>query len=94
MTYRQGNESLSKMRISVQNEHVVETESEILAKYEYKTTRVMFDETENAIKLQPIAQNVTFKTIKTLPKLGLMMVGWGGNNGNLPYTTVIHQHIH
>jgi myo-inositol-1-phosphate synthase len=69
---------------AIQSENVIEDENAILAKYDYKTTRVVFatgNESSSIIKLCPISQLVTFKTIKTLPKLGLMMVGWGGNNG-------------
>lgn len=32
--------------------------------------------------IEPKAINYTFKTDMKIPKLGLMLVGWGGNNGS------------
>jgi myo-inositol-1-phosphate synthase len=52
-----------------------------VAKYEYKTTRVI-KTGSNQLTVQPVTQIVHFKTEKTVPRTGLMMVGWGGNNGS------------
>lgn len=52
----------------------------ITAKYKYETTEV---ELENGSwKVKPKQVNYEFKTDKRVPKLGIMLVGWGGNNGS------------
>jgi myo-inositol-1-phosphate synthase len=32
--------------------------------------------------VEPLSQAYTFKTKRRVPKLGVMLVGWGGNNGS------------
>lgn len=36
----------------------------------------------NPLTVRPVSKQVTFKTLKKLPRLGVMLVGWGGNNGS------------
>ncbi len=51
----------------------------ITAKYKYETTDVEQD--GNTWKVKPKQVGYEFKTSKKVPKLGIMLVGWGGNNG-------------
>lgn len=70
-------------KLSISSQDVKETNNEITAKYEYRSTRVITASKSNPeLKLVPVTQKVTFKTSKDIPKLGLMLVGWGGNNGS------------
>lgn len=32
--------------------------------------------------MQPTATRFTFRTARQVPRLGVMLVGWGGNNGS------------
>lgn len=67
----------------VNSPDVIYTEDEIKAKYEYKTSKVIGN------IVTPINENYTFKTTRNVPKLGLMLVGWGGNNGSTVTAGVI-----
>ncbi|KAM3132666.1 hypothetical protein pb186bvf_015211 [Paramecium bursaria] len=51
----------------------------LLSNYEYKSTSV--HEQNGKYIATPTIQNYTFKTNTKIPKLGVMLVGWGGNNG-------------
>jgi myo-inositol-1-phosphate synthase len=59
------------------------TEEEIVADYHYQTTKV--EVSGDAPKVTPVSRKYTFKTERKVPKLGVMIVGLGGNNG----TTVV-----
>lgn len=49
------------------------------ADFSYTSSKV--EHTEQGITVTPVSEQYTFRTLKTLPKLGVMLVGWGGNNG-------------
>ena len=51
------------------------TETSIISDYVYETTSV-----EGNV-VRPVKMNMQFKTETVLPKLGVMLVGLGGNNG-------------
>lgn len=55
------------------------TDDSIIAEFHYETTQV--EKTDKGYKATPRAQDYTFKVDKKIPKMGLMMIGWGGNNG-------------
>jgi myo-inositol-1-phosphate synthase len=61
------------------------TEETIESKYEYKTTDMVHEVMKNG-KYEWVARpkSVTYQfvTKRKLPKLGVMLVGWGGNNGS------------
>jgi myo-inositol-1-phosphate synthase len=59
----------------VQSPDVVYTDSEINSSYSYQTTVV------EGNKVTPRTQTLHFKTERKVPKTGMMLVGWGGNNG-------------
>ncbi|KAI1773367.1 myo-inositol-1-phosphate synthase [Hypoxylon cercidicola] len=65
---------------AVSSPNVVYTDSEILSKYTYRTTSV----TQNGAGKYVATPKETvydFKVDRKVPKVGMMLVGWGGNNG-------------
>lgn len=48
--------------------------------FDYTTSQV--STTPNGTTVTPCHRKYTFRTEKTLPKVGVMLVGWGGNNGS------------
>jgi myo-inositol-1-phosphate synthase len=59
------------------------TNDHIVSDYTYKSTKTSFENGE--LVVEPVETNYTFKTERKVPKLGVMIVGLGGNNG----TTVV-----
>jgi len=57
------------------------TEEHILGNYTYNTlkTKVAND---GQVVVEPVQQNYQFRTARKVPKLGVMIVGLGGNNGS------------
>nr|XP_003706882.1 PREDICTED: inositol-3-phosphate synthase 1-B isoform X1 [Megachile rotundata]XP_012149183.1 PREDICTED: inositol-3-phosphate synthase 1-B isoform X1 [Megachile rotundata] len=68
------------LEIRVESPKVKYTEDYIEAQYEYQTTNVKEDD---GIKytVTPVTTNLLIRTQVRVPKLGVMLVGWGGNNG-------------
>lgn len=69
------------MKVKVQSPNVQYSNDHILSTYEYQTTKVTQDSSE-CFLVTPNATQYQFKTNTNLPKFGLMLVGWGGNNGS------------
>lgn len=67
----------------VQSPNVIYSENDIISKYCYQTTTV----TQNAVKI--VNENITFKTDCEVGKIGVMLVGWGGNNGSTVTAAII-----
>jgi myo-inositol-1-phosphate synthase len=66
-------------KFEVLSDKVKYTAEHILAEYEYQTTSV---EAEGGkIKVTPKTDAFEFQTDRRVPKLGIMLVGLGGNNG-------------
>ncbi|KAF5960540.1 hypothetical protein HYC85_001749 [Camellia sinensis] len=68
----------------VESPNVKYTESEIHSVYNYETTELVH-ENKNGIyqwTVKPKSVKYEFKTDTHVPKLGVMLVGWGGNNGS------------
>lgn len=59
----------------------------LLAAYDYETTRVERD--GGVLKVSPVTQTLTFKTDCKVPRVGCMLVGWGGNNGSTVTAAVL-----
>ncbi|XP_056678106.1 inositol-3-phosphate synthase 1 isoform X1 [Monodelphis domestica] len=59
----------------------------IQAHYMYQTTRVSRD--GGVTKVHPISTHFTFRTERKVPRLGVMLVGWGGNNGSTVTAAVL-----
>ncbi|XP_076753045.1 inositol-3-phosphate synthase isoform X1 [Xylocopa sonorina] len=68
------------LKIRVQSPNVKYTENYIEAQYEYQTANVKEDDTMK-YTVTPVSTKLLIRTQLKVPKLGLMLVGWGGNNG-------------
>ena len=66
-------------QFEVQSDKVTYTAEHILADYEYQTTSV--EAKDGKIVVSPKVDCFEFKTERRVPKLGIMLVGLGGNNG-------------
>ncbi|XP_037673924.1 inositol-3-phosphate synthase 1 [Choloepus didactylus] len=66
--------------VLVESPDVVYGPEAIEAHYEYRTTRVSRE--GGVLKVHPTATRFTFRTARRVPRLGVMLVGWGGNNGS------------
>ncbi|QDS77114.1 Inositol-3-phosphate synthase [Venturia effusa] len=65
---------------TVESPNVVYTDAEITSKYTYRTTAI----TKNSLGkyvAKPKETLYDFKVDRKVPKTGVMLVGWGGNNG-------------
>ncbi|KAK8138995.1 hypothetical protein PG984_002375 [Apiospora sp. TS-2023a] len=60
--------------------NVVYTDDEIRSRYTYRTTSVA-KQPNGQYQVTPKAQLYDFKVGRKVPKVGMMLVGWGGNNG-------------
>lgn len=65
---------------TVNSPNVVYSDAEIRTKYTYRTTEVARGE-EGSYVATPKETVYDFKVDRKVPKLGVMLVGWGGNNG-------------
>ncbi|KAI6813900.1 myo-inositol-1-phosphate synthase [Hortaea werneckii] len=65
---------------TVQSPNVTYTDSDITSNYTYRTTDVSFE--DGKYSASPKETQYDFKTERKVGKVGLMMVGWGGNNGS------------
>lgn len=64
----------------VDSPNVTYTDSEILSKYTYRTTSVVRG-ADGKYVATPKETLYNFKVDRKIPKTGMMLVGWGGNNG-------------
>ncbi|CAJ2503110.1 Uu.00g105040.m01.CDS01 [Anthostomella pinea] len=65
---------------TVNSPNVTYTNNEILSKYTYRTTSVAQDPNGKYVAT-PQETLYDFKVDRKVPKTGMMLVGWGGNNG-------------
>ncbi|KAL3695348.1 hypothetical protein R1sor_009424 [Riccia sorocarpa] len=67
----------------VESENVNYTEEEIISTYQYQTTELIHEVRNGKYEwvVRPKSVTYEFKTERKVPKLGVMLVGWGGNNG-------------
>jgi myo-inositol-1-phosphate synthase len=66
---------------TVNSPNVVYTDSQINSKYTYRTTSVT-QTAEGKYVATPKETVYDFKVERHVPKTGMMLVGWGGNNGS------------
>ena len=64
------------------------TKNVLLAAYDYQTTRVDKDD-EGKLRVKPVTESLTFRTDCKVPRVGCMLVGWGGNNGSTVTAAVL-----
>lgn len=74
--------------IEVNSPNVSYTSDFIQSKYVYQNTKVDRDVSGN-ITATPIDTVYLFRTQRRVPKLGVMLVGWGGNNGSTITATIL-----
>ncbi|KAF7722993.1 Myo-inositol-1-phosphate synthase [Apophysomyces ossiformis] len=65
----------------VNSPNVTYTEDHITSTYSYSNT-VVNRQADGSMVVEPVEQTFYFKTERRVPRVGLMMVGWGGNNGS------------
>jgi myo-inositol-1-phosphate synthase len=72
------NTSFASKEFIVNSPNVTYTEEHITTEYHASTPVV--DIENGSVSLE--SQHFTFKTDRHVPKVGVMLVGWGGNNGS------------
>ena len=68
------------MATRVTSPHVKYTEDTIESCYTYHSTKVATS--DGNVTVIPVEHEMQFKTDCSVPRLGAMLVGWGGNNGS------------
>lgn len=66
--------------VKVDNDNCTYTDSELVTKYTYKNS-VVTKESNGSFSIKPKTEDYEFKVDLKVPKLGVMLVGLGGNNG-------------
>ena len=78
---------MSTSTFLVDSPRVAYTDEFITAEYHHVSTLV----TASTVKL--VDEVLTFRTERRVPKTGLMLVGWGGNNGStITASLMAHRH--
>ena len=65
----------------------------LLSAYEYQSTRVTTGP-DGRYRVVPTAETLTFRTRCKVPRVGCMLVGWGGNNGSTVTACVLANKTH
>lgn len=65
---------------TVDSPNVDYSEEFITSRYPYQTTELK-QGADGKWAVKPTTQTFEFRTGRKVPKLGVMLVGWGGNNG-------------
>uniref|UniRef100_A0A8C9FBA3 Inositol-3-phosphate synthase 1 n=1 Tax=Pavo cristatus TaxID=9049 RepID=A0A8C9FBA3_PAVCR len=71
----------------VESPDVAYSKDFIEAQYTYSTAHVCRE--GGVTKVRPCSTRFTFRTARHVPRLGLMLVGWGGNNGTTVTAAVL-----
>ncbi|KAJ6916916.1 hypothetical protein NC652_019350 [Populus alba x Populus x berolinensis] len=71
-------------KFKVESPNVKYIEDEIHSVYNYETTELVHENRNGSYQwtVKPKTVKYEFKTDTRVPKLGVMLVGWGGNNGS------------
>ncbi|XP_058085359.1 inositol-3-phosphate synthase [Magnolia sinica] len=71
-------------RFKVESPNVKYSDHAIESLYTYETTELIHENRNGSYEwvVKPKTVNYEFKTDTCVPKLGVMLVGWGGNNGS------------
>ncbi|KAA8581999.1 hypothetical protein FQN60_008739 [Etheostoma spectabile] len=75
------------VNVHINSPNVRYTDTHIVSQYPYQTTSVHRE--GNAITVTPRTTELTFRTERRVPRLGVMLVGWGGNNGTTVTAAVL-----
>ncbi|CAH1973687.1 unnamed protein product [Acanthoscelides obtectus] len=76
-----------KVDITVDSANVKYTPNYIEAKYDYQYTSAVKE--GSRILVTPKTEKLVLRTTRKVPRLGVMLVGWGGNNGSTFTAAVI-----
>ncbi|KNC96548.1 uncharacterized protein SPPG_08136 [Spizellomyces punctatus DAOM BR117] len=71
----------------VQSDNVVYTDDHIESTYVYRDSKV--HKVDGKITVVPTEKTYQFRVARGVPRVGLMMVGWGGNNGSTLTASII-----
>ncbi|XP_064457877.1 inositol-3-phosphate synthase 1-A-like [Ornithodoros turicata] len=74
-------------KVQVESPNVRYTSEMIEADYVYSTSEVKVE--DKVYRVRPRDVRMTFRTKRRVPKLGVMLVGWGGNNGSTVTAAVL-----
>ena len=66
----------------VSSPNVKYTDDYIESSYNYQDTKLYKNAEKNTWMVEPIEYGFVFRTYRKVPKLGIMLIGWGGNNGS------------
>ncbi|OTF82306.1 inositol-3-phosphate synthase 1-A-like protein [Euroglyphus maynei] len=83
------NDNATTMKVNVQSPNIRYTDETIEADYEYDNVKCIPDDKTNSVKVYPMRSVITFRTERRIPRTGLMMIGWGGNNGTTVTASII-----
>uniref|UniRef100_A0A8C3A2S6 inositol-3-phosphate synthase n=1 Tax=Cyclopterus lumpus TaxID=8103 RepID=A0A8C3A2S6_CYCLU len=75
------------VNVHINSPNVKYTDTHIVSQYPYQTTSVHRD--GNKVTVTPRTTEMTFSTERHVPQLGVMLVGWGGNNGTTVTAAVL-----
>eukprot|EP01029_Cantina_marsupialis_P008536 TRINITY_DN201_c0_g2_i1.p1 TRINITY_DN201_c0_g2~~TRINITY_DN201_c0_g2_i1.p1 ORF type:complete len:523 (-),score=128.50 TRINITY_DN201_c0_g2_i1:391-1959(-) len=73
---------------TVESDNVKITENEIVSTYKYDSNVVKHSE-DGKMRVVPTTTEYSIKTETTVPKVGMMLIGLGGNNGTTVYGGVL-----
>ncbi|KAF9185709.1 Myo-inositol-1-phosphate synthase [Haplosporangium sp. Z 767] len=76
------------LAFKVNSKNVQYTDSHIIADYHYENATVTKG-VDGSYNVNPTSIKYQFKTEAKVPRVGLMMVGWGGNNGSTLTASII-----
>eukprot|EP00762_Andalucia_godoyi_P008017 ANDGO_03498.mRNA.1 Inositol-3-phosphate synthase len=66
---------------TVSSPNVTYSAEAITSTYEYHLTKTVVSADGSSASVEPTVKHLELRTERNVPKLGLMLVGWGGNNG-------------
>lgn len=69
------------MSFKVHSDRVSYSDEYITSEYSYETSSVE-KQADGSFTVTPQKHDFKFRTKRTVPRLGVMLVGWGGNNGS------------
>jgi myo-inositol-1-phosphate synthase len=71
---------MSSQNFEISSERVQYSQDYITSQYTYETSQVF--QQDGKLRVVPTKYEYEFRTERKVPKVGVMLVGWGGNNGS------------
>ena len=72
----------SDYSIHVESKNTTYSNEYIESKYTYEMNHCQVDQNTKHVKIIPRKYHYTFRTKRQVQRTGVMLVGWGGNNGS------------